>query len=157
MFVIFINDLPEQVNSEIFLFADDTKIFRNMKDSDDKNTLQRDVDTMLKCADQWRLEFHPDKCVSLSINNKEGSNRTCRMKDIELKQVKYEKDIGVIIYNQLKIENHMNEKIKKANNMMELIRRSFVHLDEAMFIKLYKALVHAHMEIQYGNPTRLKI
>ena len=47
-FVIFINDLPGQKNSEIFLFADDTKIFRDMKDSDDQNTLQRDVDTMLK-------------------------------------------------------------------------------------------------------------
>ena len=31
LFVIFINDLPDQVNSEIFLFADDTKIFRISK------------------------------------------------------------------------------------------------------------------------------
>ena len=38
--VIFINDLPEQVNSEISLFADYTNIFRNMKDSDGQNTLQ---------------------------------------------------------------------------------------------------------------------
>ena len=43
-----------------------------MKDSDDQNTLQRDVATMLKWADEWDLEFHPDKCVSVSINNKEG-------------------------------------------------------------------------------------
>ena len=32
----------------------------------------------------------------------------------------------------------MYEKIKKANNMMGLIRRSFIHLDEEMFLKLYK-------------------
>ena len=68
------------------------------------------------------------------------------MKDIELKQVKYEKGIGVIIDNQLKFENHTNEKIKKANNMMGLIIGSFVHLDEALFLKMYKALVHPHME-----------
>ena len=70
----------------------------------------------------------------MSVNNKEGSNRTFRMKAVEPKQVKYEKDIGVIIDYQLKIENHMNEKIKKANNMMGLIRRLFVHLYEAMFL-----------------------
>ena len=61
----------------------------------------------------------------------------------------------MIIDNQLKCEHHMNEKLKKANNMMGLIRRSFVYLDEAVFLKLYKALVHPHME--YGTHTRLKI
>ena len=71
------------MNSGIFLFADDTKLFRNIKDSDDQNTLQKDVDTMSKWADQWQLDFHPDKCVLMSINNKEGSNRTYRMKDLK--------------------------------------------------------------------------
>ena len=40
----------------------------------------------------------------------------------------------------------MYEKIKKANNMIGLIRRSFVHLDEEMFLDLYKALVRPHLE-----------
>ena len=52
----------------------------------------------------------------------------------------------------------MNEKIKKANNIMGLIRRSFAHLDEAMFLKLHQALVHPHIE--YGNtlgyPCKIK-
>ena len=39
LFAIFINDLPDQVNSEIFLFADDTKIFRNIKCPDDEKIL----------------------------------------------------------------------------------------------------------------------
>ena len=42
--------------------------------------------------------------------------------------------------------------------MMGLIRRSFVHLDEEMFLKLYKALVRPHLE--YANviwyPTKIK-
>ena len=78
------------------------------------------------------------------------------MKDVELKQVEYEKDIGVIIDNQLKFEHHMNEKINKANNIMGLIRRSFVHLDEAMFLKLYKALVHPHIRVWKYNLVPLK-
>ena len=57
-----------------------------MKDSDDQNTLQRHVDTMLKWADQWQLEFNHDKCVSMAINNKEGSSRKYRMKGVEIKQ-----------------------------------------------------------------------
>ena len=42
--------------------------------------------------------------------------------------------------------------------MMGLIRRSFIHLDEEMFLKLYKALVRPHLE--YANviwhPTKIK-
>ena len=30
----------------------------------------------------------------------------------------------------------MYEKIKKANNMMELMRRSFIHLDEDMYLEI---------------------
>ena len=43
----------------------------------------------------------------------------------------------------------MYEKIKRANNVMGLIRRSFINLDEEMFLKLYKALVRPHLE--YAN------
>ena len=45
LFVIFINDLPEQANSEYYLFADDTEIFREMKGSDDHTILQNDINT----------------------------------------------------------------------------------------------------------------
>ena len=45
----------------------------------------------------------------------------------------------------------MYEKIKKANNMVGLIRRSFIHLDEEMFLKPY---------LEYANviwhPTKIK-
>ena len=158
LFVIFINDLPDQGKSEMFLFADDTKIFRRISIKQDEVILQEDIKEMVKWADQWQLELHPDKCVKMSINNKELENRTYNMDDVILRNVKQEKDIGVIVDDQLKFEDHMYEKIKKANNMMGLIRRSFIHLDEEMFLKLYKALVRPHLE--YANviwhPTKIK-
>ena len=58
------------------------------------------------------------------------------MKETELKQVNQEKDVGMIVDDQLKFENHMHETIRKASNMMRLIRRSLVHLDEEMCLKI---------------------
>ena len=80
------------------------------------------------------------------------------MNATELKQVKQEKDIRVIVDDQLKFESHTLEKIKKANNIKRLIRRTFIHLDESTFLKLFKALVRPHLE--YANtvwyPTKMK-
>ena len=45
------------------------------------------------------------------------------MNDIALKNVNQEKDIGVIVEDWLKFEDHMYEKMKKTNNMIGLIRR----------------------------------
>ena len=47
----------------------------------------------------------------------------------------------------------MYEKIKKANNMMGLMR-SFIYVDEEMFLTLYKALVRPHLE--YANVIKIK-
>ena len=55
-------------------------------------------------------------------------NESYKMETTELRQVRQEKDIGVIVDNQLKFENHMQEKVKKVNNIMGLIRRTFVCL-----------------------------
>ena len=35
LFVIYINDLPECVKSDVFLFADDTNFFKEIKDDSD--------------------------------------------------------------------------------------------------------------------------
>ena len=62
LFVIYINDIPDTVESDSYLFADDTKIFRIIKDEDDKEILQDDLTKLEEWSDKWLLKFHPEKC-----------------------------------------------------------------------------------------------
>ena len=48
LFVIYINDMPECVDSTTYLFADDTKIFREIKSPNDEEILQNDLDELQK-------------------------------------------------------------------------------------------------------------
>jgi hypothetical protein len=155
LFVIYINSLPEvATNSEVFLFADDTKVFREILTEEDCDKLQKDIDNMFEWTQASLLRFHPDKCTSMRIgtgNKHKLDKRSYTMgpDQVELKNSKLEKDIGVFIDDNLTFDEHINNKVNKANSVMGLIRRTFEYLDERTFTLLYKALVRPHLE--YAN------
>jgi len=59
-----------------------------------------------------------------------------------------EKDLGILIDNELSFTEHINMVTKKANGIMAVIRRSFICIDYKCFNLLYKSLVRPHLE--YG-------
>ena len=46
LFTMFVNDLPSVVSSPVYMFADDTKIFRVIRTSEDYSALQHDLDLL---------------------------------------------------------------------------------------------------------------
>ena len=149
LFVIYINDLPEKIlNSEIFLYADDTKVFRRIKDENDCRKLQEDLNRMNEWSKKWLLRFHPKKCNLMRIGKTNIDTFQYTM-DKDLNQIKVEKDLGVMIDQDLNFNEHFAEKINKANMMTGLIRRTFVALDEEIFKSLYVALIRPYLE--YAN------
>ena len=68
-----------------------------------------------------------------------------------LENVDSEKDIGVTIDQHLNFEKHIQTQISKANQIVGLTRRSFVHLDNRTFSLhvLFKALVRPQMSNHY--------
>ena len=50
------------MNHDIFLFADDIKIFRAITDTNDQDILQHDLNILEQWSDKWLLKCHPDKC-----------------------------------------------------------------------------------------------
>ena len=156
LFVLYINDLPDQVHSPVYLFADDTKIFRTIKNDDDENILQQDLQKLHDWSNKWLLKFHPDKCKVMTIGK--DSDRSYILDGHKLQKASHEKDIGVTIDNQLTFDKHINEKINKANSMLSLIRRTFEHLNETNFLPLYKAMVRSHLDYASSvwSPYKMK-
>ena len=62
LFVLFINDLPDTIQSSLYLFADDTKVFNPLISSYDSNKFQQDLVELHLWTEKWLLSFHPDKC-----------------------------------------------------------------------------------------------
>ena len=70
LFLIYINDLPDNITSVIRLFADDTKVYRVLKDTDG-DELQLDLDKMSNWANTWQLRFNSDKCEVMRITHRQ--------------------------------------------------------------------------------------
>ena len=131
LFVLYINDLPGNINSETFLFADDTKTFREIISREDSIALQRDIDSLELWTKKWLLDFNIDKCHVLTLGKFENIQHTHRYTIChnELEHVFVEKDLDVTFDSDLKFEDHISAKVNKANAIAGLIRRSFSFLD----------------------------
>ena len=148
LFVIYINDILDSISTDGMLFADDTKIFRQICCREDALDLQSDLNKLQEWVDTWLLRFNIDKCHVLTLGKFENIMHTHRytLGGKELEHVFEEKDLGVYVDSELSFDEHISMKVKKANQLVGLIRRSFSYLDEKTFVKLYTALVRPHLE-----------
>ena len=148
LFVIYINDMLDPITSDGLLFADDTKVFRQICSEENALQLQSDINKLEAWTKTWLLRFNADKCHVLTLGRFENIRHTHRYKigGRELEHVFEEKDLGVHVDSDLSFEEHITTKVRKANQIMGLIRRSFTYLDEKSFVRLYTALVRPHLE-----------
>ena len=63
--------MPDCVNAPVCLFADDTKMYTETKNEEDKENLQKDLDSLQNWSDKWLLKFHPNKCKVVNITQKQ--------------------------------------------------------------------------------------
>jgi len=117
------------------------------------------LDTLECWSNTWLIRFHPDKCKKLHIGKPgECPGQIYSLMGSNLQECKVEKDIGVYVDQELNFDRHISEKVKKANSMFAIIRRSFQHLDHKTFLLLYKALVRTHLDYASAvySPNRAK-
>ena len=149
LFTIFINDLPDLTKSTCKIFADDTKLYDSVSNSD---IIQEDLNRLQGWCDTWNLYFNSAKCKVMHIGGK-NPRKEYKMKvgadTAGIQTCNEEKDLGVIFDGTLKFDLHIQSAISKANRMIGILRRTFTYLDKDIFLQLYKALIRPHVE--YGN------
>ena len=61
LFLIYINDLSNGINSDVKLFADDTSIFSTVYDPNTTaDSLNKDLQKISEWAYKWKMSFNPD-------------------------------------------------------------------------------------------------
>ena len=68
LFLLFINDLPDSVQSNTRHVADDCILYRRIKNQRDCDILQDDLDKLASWEKKWGMSFHPDKCSTIRVS-----------------------------------------------------------------------------------------
>jgi hypothetical protein len=145
LFVIYINDLadifPEGVISK--LFADDAKLYTEIRTSDDIDNLQFSIDKLSAWAETWQLEISISKCsaVDISLRNKEESFCDNIIEGVELITVKEVTDLGVKFDSKLTFTPHVSQIVAKAKQRLFLLFRAFHTRESAPLLIAYKSYI----------------
>ena len=91
LFLIYINDLEDDISSEVLKFADDTKVFRKVTNGTDKQSLQDDLDKIVKWSEKLQMLLHFGKCKCIHIGHG-NMNEEYKMWDAVLGRTTQEKD-----------------------------------------------------------------
>ena len=151
LFLVYINDIVDVVESKIIFFADDTFIYRIVEQFC-TTILNKDLESITKWAWMWKLVFNPDiskQAVEVIFSNKNNiaSPFPLTFNGIPVKQVIDTKHLGLILDSKLNFSNHMNEKLGKARSSIGVMKQVKKWVDTKSLENIYKLYVRPHYNL----------
>ena len=150
LFLIYINDLPDCVQSNVRLFADDTILYRSVSSLHEAKKLQDDLDHLVDWERDWLMEFHPQKCQVIRVTRMKTplpTNYTLHGHLLEV--VTSAKYLGITISEDLSWNRHINQVCSKAGMTLGMIKRNLKINSPRIKEQAYSSLVRPVME--YGS------
>ncbi|MCG8047725.1 MAG: reverse transcriptase family protein, partial [Candidatus Thiodiazotropha endolucinida] len=147
LFLLFINDLPNNLNSTVRLFADDCVVYRQIHSEEDHHLLQQDLQTLTEWETKWGMDFHPQKCSVLKVTRaRSPSVHNYTLKGTTLAEESCTKYLGILLQSNLGWASHINQKVKKANSMLGFLKRNLRKASEDTKKNAYFALVRSTLD-----------
>ena len=127
--IIYINDLPKGLNSEVKLFVDDTSLFSLVNCvNTSASTFNSDLLNMQDRAYQWKMSFNPDSKITIIAT----------------------------LDSKLSFNEHINGKIHPANNDAGLLRKLQTVLPRNSLLTIYKSFIRPLLycaDVIYDQPS----
>ena len=157
LFIIYVNDMDDDIVAKISKFADDTKLGMNVSSARNVEDLQQDLARLGEWSDRWQMPFNVGKCKVMHIGHK-NPNANYVLNGRALESTVSEKDLGVVITNDLKFSRQCIEAEKKAQRILGYVKRQFGFRNREIVLNLYTSLVRPHLEyaVQFWCPSYRK-
>ena len=147
LFLVYINDMPENISSTTRLFADDALVYRIIRSRKDQTLLQEDLDKLQDWEHKWLMQFNADKCEVIRITNKKRPlTQDYHIHNTKLQTIKDAKYLGSTISSDLSWNSHVDITAKKANTSLNFLKRNLHSCPTSKKEKYFKSLTRPIME-----------
>ena len=129
MFLLVVNDIHENLDSTLRLFADNTLLYRSINTMNDSVILQNDIDKLVSWSKTWQMQVNVTKCRTMRISRKKEPPLIDYYIDGQkLSPVKNHPYLGVMLSNDLRW--NMENIVVKANKSLGFVRHNLYPCSE---------------------------
>ena len=152
LFLLYINDIVKDIQSNIRLFADDTSLFIVVENPDTAaQTLNSDLEKITKWAKDWLVSFTPIKTETLLISRKliQPAHPPLHMLNKQISEVENHKHLGLYFSNDRPWHTHITYIKEKAWKRINIMRKLTFQLDRKSLEIIYTVSIRPILE--YGD------
>ena len=125
LFLIFKNDLPDNIRSSVRLFEDDCVLYRNIHSLQDCLTLQEDLTSLGQWEADWKMKFNVAKCHSMRVTRHQHHKQILfdfSLHNQTLDNVQSAKYLaGITITDNMDLGQHVSEISSKATKTLAFL------------------------------------
>jgi len=128
LFLIYINDINENVSNPSFLFADDTSVFGSIQNSDATlaiANLNQDLNEIHKWSKKWLVEINPSKTVAMlfSIKQQPTQLTPILLDNKVVPLVSVHKHLGMYFTPTLNWSTHIDHVTTKCHRTLNMLKK----------------------------------
>ena len=160
LFLVYINDMSEGLQSNLCLFADDNLMYVISDNAQHcARVLNDDLVKLEQWAKKWIVKFNPDKTHSMAVSTRNLlPDDKLNMHNRQLENVSQTQHLGVNIQQNLKWDNQIDDMCTKANTRLDILNSLSKTLSRRSLDILYKTYVRSVLEysdVLFCNTTQL--
>lgn len=146
----YVNDISQGINSDIFLWADDTVIIKKIYNEDDMKILKNDLIAIENYSEKNFLKLNASKSVHMRFSTKNCDALCFYSIGTDVISMKDEhKHLGLILDNKFNFNSHVNDIVRRSFKQFNMLKGLSKMMDGWTIRDLYKCYVLPIIE--YSN------
>ena len=124
LFLVYINDLPDELKSNVKLFADDTSLFTIVENKQESaDVLNNDLILIFKLVFNFSDTDKPTQEVLFSRKKKTQNHPIIILNNIQVEKIFHHKHLGIILEEKPNFKEYVNSTILKVNSGIAVIKK----------------------------------
>ena len=147
-FLVYVNDIVENLLSIIRLFADDTSLaFTSSSLADLEGILNHDLRIISSWARRWLVDFNPSKTVAMLFTLEKNVNFPILLfNNVPVNFVDHHKHLGVTLSHDTKWHEHINSILSSAARILGMMRKLKYSISRKNLNQIYISFLRPVLE-----------